>query len=570
MALHPGDILLNGQYRISHQVAQGGFGFVYLAHDTLLGEQVAIKELIPTLVGDKATLKRFLAEAKATMHLTHERIVRTHNVFRENGNYYIAMEYMPGGSLETRLQQRGPLPVRESIRIAVEVCEGLRYAHEQGVVHCDLKPANILFSADGSAKVADFGIAYVSEQLLTRTWQTSAGFVAGTLPYMSPEQVDGVRDNPRVDVFALGAVLYRMLTGQLYLEFDQRETPGAQADNVLRIRSQPIAPPSTHNRRVPGWLDGAVLKALSKNADDRFGDVVELRAALLHQKVAVPASSPLQPKPAPRGARSLPKLPHRRRTLLIGVALTAALLLIIVTIAVLILSGAGSANETSFVTVVVTPQQVPSPSPTFAAPSPTPSATAEMPTPTPSPYLYKDDFANPDSGWDAYEEEDAWAGYVNGEYRLGVYRADYVTWGNPDLQTPLADFEVDVDARQVMGPLDNNFGLLVRYQPEEQDFYWFQISSDGYYSVDMLRDGEFVPLVSWKESDAIRQGTDVTNHLKVICSGNQYQFYVNDTHLVAITDNTLSLGSIGLAVGAFDEPGVVVHFDNMTVRILQE
>ena len=151
MALQPGDTLLNGQYRILRQLGRGGFGFVYLAQESPLEEQVAIKELIPGLVGDEGSLKRFLAEAKATRRLTHERIVRTHHVFGEGGNYYIVMEYMPGGSLEERLGYKAncPCPWMQSKRLAAEVCAGLAYAHQRGVVHCDLKPANILFAADG-------------------------------------------------------------------------------------------------------------------------------------------------------------------------------------------------------------------------------------------------------------------------------------------------------------------------------------------------------------------------------------------------------------------------------------
>jgi serine/threonine protein kinase len=149
MALNPGSTLFNGQYQIVRQLGRGGFGFVYLAHDTLLGEEVAIKELIPALVGDEIVLRRFLAEGKATMRLAHNRIVRTYNVFSEGGNYYIIMEYMPKDSLEARLQVHGSLPPDEALRIAAQVCEGLACAHEEGVVHCDLKPANILFAAHG-------------------------------------------------------------------------------------------------------------------------------------------------------------------------------------------------------------------------------------------------------------------------------------------------------------------------------------------------------------------------------------------------------------------------------------
>jgi serine/threonine-protein kinase len=318
MALNPDHTLLNGHYRIERLLGRGGFGFVYEARDTLLNEKVAIKELIPALVGDEAMLKRFLAEAKATMRLRHKRIVGTHNVFSEGGNYYIAMEYMPGGSLEERLREHGPLPMSEAVRIAAEVCEGLACAHEEGVVHCDLKPHNILFDATGQAKVADFGIAHVSGEMLTRSWMTPAGFVAGTLPYMSPEQADGVRDDPRVDVYAVGAVLYRTLTGCPYLEFDQRETPGATADNVYRIRREPPQPPSTHTPRLPAWLDAAVLKALAKRPEERYANVEALRAALLRQQMpaaALPSTRQVPerrtPTPTPTSARQTPPGPSR-------------------------------------------------------------------------------------------------------------------------------------------------------------------------------------------------------------------------------------------------------------------
>jgi polar amino acid transport system substrate-binding protein len=299
MALDPGSTLLNGQYRIERELGRGGFGFVYLAQDTLLSEPVAIKELIPGLVGSEEMLKRFLAEAKATMRLTHERIVRTHNVFGEAGNYYIIMEYMPGGSLEAWLRDHGRLSPNDAVRVATDVCRGLSYAHDRGVVHCDLKPANILFAADGSAKVADFGIAHVSEQMLTRTWLTPAGFVAGTLPYMSPEQVDGVRDDPRVDVYALGAVTFRALTGRTYLDFDERETPGAQADNVQRIRREPPNPPSSYSASVPPRLDGVVMRALAKNPDRRYA-TTEAFAAALTGESGSPARSELETQPAAR------------------------------------------------------------------------------------------------------------------------------------------------------------------------------------------------------------------------------------------------------------------------------
>lgn len=359
MALTPGHTLLNGQYRIVRLLGRGGFGFVYLAHDGILGEEVAVKELIPALVGDEIILKRFLAEAKATMRLAHDRIVRTHNIFVEGGNYYIAMEYMPGGSLEERLRDGQCLAVDEAVHIAVQVAEGLAYAHERGVVHCDLKPANILFAADGAAKVADFGIAHVSDQMLSRSWMTPAGFVAGTLPYMSPEQTDGVRDDPRVDVYALGAVLYRMLTGRTYIDFDQRDTPRATAENVQRICGQQPLPPSAAAPRqhIPAWLDAVVLKALAKRPEDRYTSADVMRAALLRRETVAAAGPPkavaTAPAKAPPARRPtvMPGAPARpvrqpmaekqRRTLIASLAGVAGVLLLALVIGLAVVLGGG-------------------------------------------------------------------------------------------------------------------------------------------------------------------------------------------------------------------------------------
>ncbi|MBN1658157.1 MAG: phosphate/phosphite/phosphonate ABC transporter substrate-binding protein [Anaerolineae bacterium] len=303
MAFNPGDTLLNGQYCILRLLGRGGFGFVYQAEDTHLKELVAIKELIPGLIGDDALLKRFLAEAKATMRMTSKHIVRTYHIFPEGANYYIVMEYMAGGSLEDRLREYGALPVDEAVRIAAEVCQGLACAHDERVVHCDLKPANILFDAKGQAKIADFGIAHISGEMHTRSWMTPTGFVAGTLPYMSPEQADGIRDEPRLDLYALGAVLYRMLTGRTYLDFEQQETPRAQAENVGLIYSQEIQPPSLFNSKVPAWLDTLVLQVLAKRPEDRPQSARELQRILQQNApqvafaLEVPQHQPVQSEP---------------------------------------------------------------------------------------------------------------------------------------------------------------------------------------------------------------------------------------------------------------------------------
>jgi hypothetical protein len=197
------------------------------------------------------------------------------------------------------------------------------------------------------------------------------------------------------------------------------------------------------------------------------------------------------------------------------------------------------------------------------------TSTSVTNTPAAGSLIFADDFSDPGSGWDIYAEDDTASNYVDGEYELGVYRDNYVTWGNPEGQQ-FTNLQIEVDVRTMEGPLDNNFGILVRYQPDDDNFYWFEISADGYYSVDLMQAGEWVGLVDWAESDAINQGLGATNHLVVVCNRDQFTFYVNDTYLTVVNDATFDSGNIGLAAGTYDEPGSVIHFDNLKIYSLQE
>lgn len=245
-----------------------------------------------------------------------------------------------------------------------------------------------------------------------------------------------------------------------------------------------------------------------------------------------------RPQPAP----AAPSRPRSNLPIVAGAILAAGLALCMAGVAVFVLvSGGGNGQET---------------------PSPPPAQPGQV--------VLADDFSDSDNGWDVYSTDDTWAGYVDGEYRLGVYGVDLVTWGNPLIDLDLANFEIEVDARQVEGPLDNNLGVLVRYQPGDENFYWFQISSDGYYSVDLLLGDEWLSLVEWEESTAINQGLGVTNRIKVVCFDDQFSFYVNGTYLAGVSDATFRSGSVGLAAGTFDEAGVIVHFDDVTVRLLED
>jgi eukaryotic-like serine/threonine-protein kinase len=221
-----------GPYEIQSTLGAGGMGQVYRERDTRLGREVAIKVLLQHLSSSPELKERFEREARAISSLNHPRICTLHDVGREGGIGFLVMEYLEGDSLAERLRQ-GPLPLKQALKVGMEVCEALEEAHRVGIIHRDLKPGNIMLTKSG-AKLMDFGLAMatVPEQeagtasapLLTATRTmnglgpmsplTSAGQVIGTIQYMSPEQLEGKKADARSDLFALGAVLYEMATGK--------------------------------------------------------------------------------------------------------------------------------------------------------------------------------------------------------------------------------------------------------------------------------------------------------------------------------------------------------------------
>ena len=198
-------------YEILERLGGGGMGVVYKALDTKLNRHVSLKFLPPELTRDDEARTRFIQEAQAASALDHPNICTIHEIdSTPEGQMFIAMAFYDGVTLKKRIGQ-GPLPIDEALDIAIQVAQGLVKAHQAGIVHRDIKPANVMLTKDGFVKIVDFGIA----KLLGVTGPTQVGSTLGTVAYMSPEQVAGEDVDPRTDVWALGAVLYEMLTGQL-------------------------------------------------------------------------------------------------------------------------------------------------------------------------------------------------------------------------------------------------------------------------------------------------------------------------------------------------------------------
>jgi len=365
--LKPGDTLHESQYRIVGLLDRGAFGYVYQAEDTRTGTLVTIKELVPALVGDEDRLACCKADARVVMQIEHDHLVPILEIFQKGGdgetrNLYLVTEFMPL-SLEAWLQTEGALPPAEALRIAAGAALGLDCAHDQGLVHGNLRPANILLGAgpeaasDAVTKVADLGTACLRDDPLSGSWHSPEEFVAGSQPYVAPEQVDGVVDDARTDVYGLGAVLYRLLTGRTYLAFNQQATPDALAGNVWLIRNEVPEPPSVHAPDVPSWLDELVLKALAKQPEDRYTGAGAFHAALVAGVERLSEEmAPVEPLPAEAGAAESepePEAPplldaerppederkRSRRRSILALAGVLALFLLAAAIAALALSG---------------------------------------------------------------------------------------------------------------------------------------------------------------------------------------------------------------------------------------
>ncbi len=249
-----------GRYELLGELGRGAMGVVYRARDPIIDRVVALKTIDSGRSGEAAAsfTERFFQEARSAGRLNHPNIVTIYDAGDAGGQAYIAMEFLEGTGLREMLDEQAPLPVTRAVEIAAQVARGLAYAHEHGVVHRDVKPANIIILRNRRPKITDFGIARLGEA------DVLAGSRAGSPKYMSPEQIrgDGALDG-RSDVFSLGAVLYEMLTGR-------QPFGGVEVGEIMRsvLQDTPHAP-SAHNPRVPAELDALVLRMLAKRPDER-------------------------------------------------------------------------------------------------------------------------------------------------------------------------------------------------------------------------------------------------------------------------------------------------------------
>jgi len=279
VAAMPETAILNNRYQLLERLGSGGMATVYSAHDLTLERTVAIKILRRDYSGDPDFRQRFHQEAKAAARLSHPNIVTVHDFGLYADQLFIVLEYVPGTDLKSLLKQRGRFDIPEATTLILQACAGIGYAHRAGLIHCDVKPQNMLVTPDGRMKVLDFGIA---RALATISPDEKTDVVWGSPQYFSPEQAAGAAPSPASDVYSLGVVFYEMLTGRLPFV-------GNTAEKLAELHRQALPPsPRKFNPAIPVALEQIILKVLAKEPAARYRSADQLGRVLEHYSYPQP------------------------------------------------------------------------------------------------------------------------------------------------------------------------------------------------------------------------------------------------------------------------------------------
>ncbi len=559
-----------GRYEIKSELGRGGMAAVYLASDPRFKREVAIKILPPQLLSDPVYRARFEREAQMIAALEHPAIVPVYDYGEEEGQLYLVMRYMPGGSLADKLKN-GTLPPAEIVHIIARITSALDQVHARGIIHRDLKPGNILFDQYSDAYLSDFGIARLTEATTTLT----GAAIVGTPAYMSPEQARGDSDiDGRSDLYAVGAIIFQMLSGKLPYE---STTPLGLA---MKHITDPVPSIVQVRPDLPPTYDRVIETAMAKDPTHRFQTGLELSNALdtVTKEITSPpppapqletspgavarpsTPPPITPATPPPGAVS-PEAIARPSTPPLKAPLTppplvvsstsiqkpkpkaklpwfvyaAGGLVLLVICAVAVFAGGMAAGL-------------------WGTSKPVQPTAVYVHLMSSLPFL--DQFNNPNSGWPTYSGANGQSGYVPDGYKIQVDTPDQQIIAVPGQL--FSDIVIEITATQVTGPDDAYYGALCRYQ-DDQNYYYFIIGSDGYYSIGKIAGGENYTLSGTNSSQAILPVLS-QNFLRAECNGDTLSLSANNQMLTEVHDGEFTLGDVGLLAGTLDTPGADIRF----------
>ena len=580
-----------GKYELLEELGRGGFGTVYRASETMLDVERAVKVLHPALMVDPEYIERFRKEARTAARLDHPNIVPIYEVGEEQGSYFLAMKYLPGGSLKELISRQGILPYELALEVTCQIADALDYANNrpEKLIHRDIKPGNILFEEDGTARLVDFGLAKALAGGGSSSFSASGGLI-GTPSYMAPEIWSGNIASPATDVYSLACVFYEMIMGKVL--FAGNSPPEIMTRHMMDSPQFP----SHWSQVIPAGVDEVLRRALEKDPQKRYPNAGEMKndiLALSHntykdlprrsseesirfQKEDSEKKEAFIPEPGklinPDNLVKINKKKFGSWLIGIGIMLVlgiffACVVYILPTLTsktrLLLSSTTTSIKFSLYPTSIVQPTSVILPTsfpvqPTSLLLSPT------VPVPPQSNILFSDDFSNSSSGWDRVNEDFKITDYDNGGYRMWLTTTQYDIWANP-AQYFSGPVNIEVDVRKIAGPEDNDFGIICNYR-DIDNYYVGLFSNDGYAVIMKRQNGtaEYISSEKMMAVDGIKSGS-ANNHLRLECNNGDLTLYANEIQVAYVYDNSFSGGNVGLQVGTFDTGGVDFLFDNYVV-----
>jgi serine/threonine-protein kinase len=549
MPLSVGQYLYNKRYRIDKLLGQGGMGAVYKVWDYNLDITLAIKENLDISLESQ---EQFGREAKILARLSHPNLPRVtdHFVIPDQGQYLV-MDFVKGDNLQEMLGRVGVLPENLVLNWTKQICAALSYLHIQDppIIHRDIKPANIRITPEGKAMLVDFGIAKIFDPHL----QTTIGARAITPGYSPQEQYGAGKTDMRTDVYALGATLYNLLTG---------EKP---PESIQRAINTQLIPPRQLNPQLSEPVEMAIIKSMQLHPDQRYQSISDFNESLtkpIQQTVSQQETVVVSPAAKPTDAHTYIDAPSFKSTQKRKIPMLVYLaggfgLLLIIGICLFLVWGFSISGEAPTETALPTLQ------PSFTSESISTATSTQAPVPQELKIPFFEDFSNPNSDvWWVGEDNDIEHSFQNNGYQIQINKEYWSSWNT--IEAIASDVIIEVDVMN-LGVDNNDAGVICR-NTDDDTFYQFLISSDGFYKLGKLNGDEWIDIIEWTESDKINTGQS-TNHIKAICEGSQLSLYVNNHFLASTEDHDFSNGSIGVITSSYDEPGVDVIFDNFYVYI---